>query len=62
TVRPDGRVGLGAHDLRLGAAYAGQHITLLVNGPRVVFHALDGQPLGHLTLDPHQRYARMEAA
>ncbi|WP_409333315.1 DDE-type integrase/transposase/recombinase, partial [Trujillonella humicola] len=27
TVRPDGRVGLGAHDLRLGAAYAGQHIT-----------------------------------
>jgi putative transposase len=62
TVRADGRIGLGAHDLRLGAAYAGRHITLLVNGPRVVFHGLDGQPLGHLTLNPHQRYARMQAA
>jgi putative transposase len=62
TVRTDGRVGLGAHDLRLGAAYAGQQITLLVNGPRVVVYALDGTPLGHLTLDPDQRYAKMAAA
>jgi putative transposase len=62
TVRADGRVGLGIHQLRLGAGYAGQQITLLVNGPKVAFHALDGQLLGHLTLDPAQRYATMNAA
>jgi transposase InsO family protein len=62
TVHANGRVGLGPHMLRLGARYAGQQVTLLVNGPRVAFHALDGQLLGHLTLDPAHRYARMEAA
>jgi transposase InsO family protein len=62
TVHANGRVDLGPHTIRLGARYRGQQITLLANGPRVTFHTLDGQLLGHVTLDPTQRYARMQAA
>lgn len=62
TVHPHGTVGLGPHNIRLGARYGGQQVTALINGPRVTFHGLDGQLLGHLTLDPAKRYARMEAA
>jgi transposase InsO family protein len=62
TVHANGRVDLGPHTIRLGARYGGHHVTLLVNGPRVACHALDGQLLGHLTLDPAKRYAKMEAA
>jgi putative transposase len=62
TVHANGRVGLGPNMLRLGPRYAGKPVTLLVNGPRVAFHALDGQLLGHLTLDPAKRYATMDAA
>jgi putative transposase len=61
-VHPNGRVDLGLNTIRLGARYGGQQVTLLVNGPRVTFHALDGQLLGHVTLDPAKRYVRMEAA
>lgn len=61
-VHPNGRVDLGPNTIRLGARYGGQQVTLLVNGPHVAFHALDGQLLGHVTLDPTKRYARMEAA
>lgn len=62
TVIPHGTVTLGGHLIRLGARYGGMPITALVNGPRVAFHALDGQPLGHVTLDPTKRYAKMDAA
>lgn len=62
TVHPHGTVGLGRHNIRLGAQHGGQPVTALVNGPRVTFHALDGQLLGHVTLDPAKRYAKMEAA
>lgn len=62
TVHPHGTVGLGPHNIRLGARYGGQKVTALVNGPHVTFHALDGELLGHLTLDPAKRYAKMKAA
>ncbi len=62
TVIPHGTVSLGAHRIRLGARHGGQQVTALVNGPRVTFHALDGQLLGHVTLDPAISYARMDAA
>ena len=62
TVIPHGTVTLGAHRIRLGTRYGGTQVTALVNGPHVTFHALDGQPLGHLTLDPAQRYTKMTAA
>jgi putative transposase len=62
TVIPHGTVSLGAHSIRLGARYGGQQVTALVNGPRVAFHALDGQLLGHVTLDPAKTYAKMDAA
>jgi putative transposase len=62
TVHPQGTVGLGPHNIRLGARYGGQQVTALINGPRVTFHALNGQLLGHATLDPAKRYTRMEAA
>jgi len=61
-VHPNGRVDLGPNTIRLGTGYAGQQITLLVNGPRITLHALDGQLLGHATIDPATRYIRMEAA
>lgn len=62
TVIPHGTVCLGPHLIRLGARYGGTQVTALVNGPRVAFHALDGQLIGHVTLDPAKRYARMDAA
>ena len=61
TVIPHGTITLGEHRIRIGARYAGSQITALINGPRVTFHALDGQPIGHLTLHPDKRYARMIA-
>jgi transposase InsO family protein len=62
TVIPHGTVTLGAHLIRLGIRHGGTQVTALVNGPHVTFHALDGQPIGHLTLDPAQRYLKMTAA
>ena len=62
TVIPHGTVSLGAHLIRLGARYGGNEVTALVNGNQVTFHALDGQPIGRLTLDPAKRYAKMIAA
>jgi hypothetical protein len=62
TVIPHGTVTLGAHLIRVGSRYGGSQVTALVNGNHVTFHALDGQPIGHLTLDPAQRYARITAA
>jgi putative transposase len=62
TVIPHGTVGLGPHLIRLGARHGGRQVTALVNGPHVAFHALDGQLLGHVILDPAKRYAKMEAA
>lgn len=62
TVIPHGTVCLGPHLIRLGVRYGGTKVTALVNGPRVAFHALDGQLLGHVTLDPAKRYAKMDAA
>jgi len=62
TVIPHDTVSLGPHRIRLGARYGGQQVTALVNGPRVAFHATDGQLLGHVTLDPAKPYARMDAA
>jgi putative transposase len=62
TVHPHGTVALGAHNIRLGARYGGMQVTALLNGQRVTFHALDGQLLGHVILNPAKRYARMNAA
>jgi transposase InsO family protein len=62
TVIPHGTVCLGPHLIRLGARHGGTQVTALVNGPRVAFHALDGQLLGHVTLHPARRYAKMIAA
>jgi putative transposase len=62
TVIPHGTVTLGGHLIRIGARYGGTQLTALINGPRVTFHALDGTPIGHLTLDPAKRYAKMAAA
>jgi putative transposase len=62
TVIPHGTVTLGAHLIRLGARYGGTQVTALVNGNQVSFHALDGDLIGQLTLDPAQRYATLCAA
>jgi transposase InsO family protein len=62
TVIPHGTVTLGGHLIRLGARHGGSDVTALVNGNQVTFHALDGQPIGHLTLDPTKRYAKITAA
>jgi transposase InsO family protein len=61
-VHPHGTVGLGRHNIRLGAAYGGMQVTALLSGQHVAFHALDGRFLGHATLVPDQRYAKMDAA
>jgi len=62
TVHRHGTVGLGMHNIRLGAAYGGMRVTALLNGQHVAFHALDGRFLGHATLNPAQRYTKMDAA
>jgi putative transposase len=62
TVIPHGTVSLGRHLIRLGAAYGGTQVTALVNGPQVSFHALSGDLIGQLTLDPTKRYATLCAA
>ena len=62
TVIPHGTVTLGAHLIRLGAHWGGTEVTALVNGNQVSFHALDGDLIGQLTLDPGKRYATMCAA
>ncbi|MGY1806176.1 IS481 family transposase, partial [Blastococcus sp. SYSU D00669] len=62
TVIAHGTVTLGAHLVRLGARYGGQQVTALVNGNQVSFHALDGDLIGQLTLDPAKRYATLCAA
>jgi transposase InsO family protein len=56
TVTPRGDVGLGRHQARIGTAWAGQQVTALLNGDRATFYALDGQPIGHLTLDRSKQY------
>jgi transposase InsO family protein len=62
TVIPHGTVSLGRHLIRLGARYAGLQVTALVNGNQVAFHALGGDLIGQLTLDPAKRYATLCAA
>jgi len=62
TVIPHGTVCLGRHLIRLGAAYGGTEVTALVNGTQVSFHALNGDLIGQLTLDPAKRYATLCAA
>jgi putative transposase len=62
TVIPHGTVTLGAHLIRIGARYGGTQITALINGNQVTFHALTGDLIGQLTLDPAKRYAKMKAA
>jgi putative transposase len=61
-VIPHGTVCLGAHLIRLGARYGGTEVTALVNGNQVSFHALSGELIGQLTLDPAKRYATLCAA
>lgn len=62
TVIPHGTVTLGPHLIRLGARYGGTEVTALVNGTQVSFHALSGELIGQLTLDPAKRYATICAA
>lgn len=62
TVIPHGTVTLGAHLIRLGARHGGTEVTALVNGNQVAFHALSGDLIGQLTLDPTKRYATLCAA
>ena len=62
TVVPHGTVMLGPHLIRLGARYGGTEVTALVNGNQVAFHALSGDLIGQLTLDPDKRYATLSAA
>jgi putative transposase len=62
TVIPHGTVMLGPHLIRLGARYGGTEVTALVNGNQVAFHALSGDLIGQLTLDPDKRYATLSAA
>jgi transposase InsO family protein len=62
TVIPHGTVTLGPHLIRIGARYGGMKITALINGNQVTFHALTGDLIGQLTLDPAKRYAKMRAA
>jgi transposase InsO family protein len=59
TVIPHGTVCLGRHLIRLGARYGGTEVTALVNGNQVAFHALSGDLIGQLTLDPDKRYATL---
>jgi putative transposase len=56
TVVAHGTVCLGQHVIRVGTGYAGQQVTALVNGNHVTVHAIGGDPIGQLTLDPTQRY------
>jgi putative transposase len=62
TVIAHGTVTLGAHLIRLGAHHGGTEVTALVNGNQVSFHALSGELIGQLTLDPAKRYATLCAA
>jgi putative transposase len=62
TVISHGTVTLGAHLIRLGARYGGTEVTALLNGNQVSFHALTGELIGQLTLDPATRYATLSAA
>jgi transposase InsO family protein len=61
-VIPHGTVTLGAHLIRLGARHGGTEVTALINGNQVAFHALSGELIGQLTLDPAKRYATLCAA
>jgi putative transposase len=56
TVVAHGTICLGEHLIRVGTAHAGTQVTALVNGTQVTIHALTGDLLGHLTLDPTKRY------
>ncbi len=62
TVIPHGTVSLGRHLIYLGARHGGTQVTALVNGTQVSFHALSGDLIGQLTLDPAKRYATLCAA
>jgi transposase InsO family protein len=61
-VIPHGTVTLGPHLIRLGVRYGNTEVTALVNGNQVSFHALSGELIGQLTLDPAKRYATLCAA
>jgi putative transposase len=56
TVVAHGTVCLGPHLIRVGTRYAGQQVTAVVNGNHVTVHAIGGDPIGDLILDPTTRY------
>jgi putative transposase len=56
TVVAHGTVCLGPHLIRVGTRWSGQQVTALVNGNHVTVHAIGGDPIGDLILDPTTRY------
>jgi putative transposase len=56
TVVGHGTVCLGPHLIRVGTRWSGQQVTALVNGNHVTVHAIGGDPIGDLILDPTTRY------
>ena len=56
TVSSNGVVTLGGASISIGRFRAGQQITVLRNGDHATAYDCDGDPIGHLMLDPTKRY------
>jgi putative transposase len=56
TVVSNGTVTLGEHTLSIGRAHTGTTVTLLRTGDHLTAYASHGNVLGHLTINPDQRY------
>lgn len=52
----NGKTTIGPHYLSVGRTWAATSITLLRNGTRITAYTLDGEPIGHLTIDETKRY------
>lgn len=56
TVSSNGVVTLSGSSISIGRFHAGQQITVLRNGDHATAYNADGEPVGHLMIDPTKRY------
>lgn len=61
-VSANGAIRIGRHTTSIGRTYAGSTATVIRDGDHATVYDPDGQPIGHVHLDPAKRYASLSRA
>jgi putative transposase len=59
TVYSNGSISVGSTRTSVGMAYVGTTITAIRDGDHATIYSAEGQPIGHLHLDPAKRYVTL---